>query len=534
MKRRNFLKASAALGMAGVAGQSCSSIGKSSTAPKFNIHPFIRTNPDAVFIRFTSIKEKTDAEAIRNEGYLLSKELMVMSPQGYSLDAPVNMKANWTDAQPKEGKPVVERLGVTTDPNFVEGWFNAIRELGPRRLFIRECCCPAQWEPMGFRAMCDRAGIDLRDLTSMDIWDLKEGKDYVLHTIPNGVVFKKVAYMAPMNEPGSCLINIAKLKAHGMGITACIKNLQGITCRRFHQFCTYYNTIKKAYEPKYHRYFKPDMASHIEALHAKHLKEGYPRWDRPGDSGGIWQETWANRALDNLSVTPTALNVVEGIYSQDGNGFGTGPHEKLGPHDVTSRDYMSNVVIFGKDPFRVDIVAHWLAGHEPGNFGLFHIGIERGMSDVLDPHDIPLYEWKEGKAAPIALDSLTRTPLVTYYLQRDYNGQNEPLYHLCDEPFDYSTWKKWKRVGDSAPRIRNLGLDNGNRVNLSLNLPERGPVGVTILNSRGETVGRLIDGDLDAGVHHVVWDNFSSPGMYTAYVKGMGWDAAQGVPVYPS
>ena len=150
--------------------------------------------------------------------------------------------------------------------------------------------------------------------------------------------------------------------------------------------------------------------------------------------------------------------MVEGIYSQDGNGLGAGPHEPLGSEGVTSRDYLSNVVLFGKNMFRVDILASWLAGHDPGNFGLFHIARERGMSDVLDPRDIPLYEWKNGLATPVKLESLTRTPLVTPYLRRDYNGGSEPEYHLCNEPFNYSAFRNVKKkacfrlqYGISAP-----------------------------------------------------------------------------------
>ena len=38
-------------------------------------------------------------------------------------------------------------------------------------------------------------------------------------------------------------------------------------------------------------------------------------------------------------------------------------------------DYMTNILIFGMDPLRVDLIGKWLGGHEPGNFGLFHIAI---------------------------------------------------------------------------------------------------------------------------------------------------------------
>jgi uncharacterized protein (DUF362 family) len=524
--------------MASLGIQGCAAAGKTASGPKFDVHPFIREHPDAVFVYHTSVSEKTDAAAIRQVGYTLSKELIVPSATGYPVSTKVNVKPNWTSAGPKDGKPVVEKLGINTDPNFMEGWLNAMRELGPQQFFARECCCPQQWEPMGWAAMCERAGIDLRPISPIHVWELKEGKDVIFKKIPNGVMLKEYAYMAPMNEEGSFLVNIAKLKSHGMGITASIKNLQGITCRRFHQFCSRYQDIRKEpkplYEVQYHKYFQNDFERHIEQLYGTHVRDGIPRWNRPGMNGGIWQETWVHRALDNLSVTPTNLNIVEGIYSQDGNGFGIGPHDKLGPYGVTSRDFMSNIVIFGKDPFRVDIIAHWLAGHEPGNFGLFHIGIERGMSNVLNPHDIPMYEWKNGQASQIQLDSLTRTPLVTYFLQRDYDGQTEPYFHLCNEPFDYSTWKSGKRVGEHTPGIRNLGTDGEGRINLAVTIPERGEAGVFVYNSRGELVWKLEHGDLDGGVHHVVWDNFASPGLYNFYVKGMGWDAKLGVPIYPA
>ncbi|HEX3000397.1 MAG TPA: twin-arginine translocation signal domain-containing protein, partial [Armatimonadota bacterium] len=166
MKRRDFLKSSAVAGMAGAAIPGCSSLGKSASGPKFNVHPFIRQNPNAVFVHFTSVKEKTDAEEIRQAGYGLSKELIVESPDGWSMDATVNVKPNWTSAGPKDGKPVVEKLGVNTDPNFVEGWVGAMRELGAKRFFIRESCCPTQWQPMGYVAMCERAGIDLREIST--------------------------------------------------------------------------------------------------------------------------------------------------------------------------------------------------------------------------------------------------------------------------------------------------------------------------------------------------------------------------------
>ena len=34
---------------------------------------------------------------------------------------------------------------------------------------------------------------------------------------------------------------------------------------------------------------------------------------------------------------------------------------------------MTNIPIFGKDAFRVDIIGTWLAGHEPGNGNFLYL-----------------------------------------------------------------------------------------------------------------------------------------------------------------
>jgi hypothetical protein len=231
--------------------------------------------------------------------------------------------------------------------------------------------------------------------------------------------------------------------------------------------------------------------------------------------------------IDSYSVTPTGINLVEGIYSLDGNGFGSGPHEGRG------KTYMSNNVIFGKDAFRVDIIAHWLAGHEPGNFGLFHIGIERGVSDVLDPFDIPIYLWEDGKAKKVQLDSLERTPLLTYYLRKNTNGFDESRYHMCDEPFDYSSWKLTGKINQiEVPSVRALGTDPNNKVVMEVSVPEKSDVYVDILNRHGEIVWRMDADGLEPGKHEVVWDGFSEPGLYNVYVKGMGWDAEREMVIY--
>jgi uncharacterized protein (DUF362 family) len=535
MKRRTFITSAAVGGAAGLLAQGClpaKQLRRERTdGPGFDIHPFVRKHAEAVFIHRTHVASKLDADALGNAGWQLARSLIVRTPSGgYPDSARILVKPNWTGAGPKDGKPGIEKLGVNTDPHFIAGWVEGMREAAPGKYFIRESGSPHLWEDMGYYRMAGEHGIDLRDLSSMDMWELKEG-DLNFVEIPDGVVFRKNGYLTPANEPDTVLVSIAKFKAHGMGITAAVKNLQGLSAKRFKQFCTRYDAIRSTYEKPYHPFFREDFERRIEASHARHLAAGIPRWDRPGEDGGIWMEQWCQRTLDSYSVTHPALSLVEGVYSQDGNGFGIGPHEKLGPYGVTSRDYLSNVVIFGIDPFRIDIIAHWLAGHEPGNFGLFHIGIERGFSDVLDPLDIPVYLWENGKAARTSLDTLDRIPLVTYYLQRDYKGQAEPRFHLCNEPFNYSAWKSGKRTG-AAPEVGTPYRDGSGRVAIDISLPRREDVYVEVLNSRGEHLWRLIADGMEPGVHQVVWDGFASPGLHSFFVRGMGWDTERKTVVF--
>ncbi len=533
MKRRDFMRTTVAAGASVLAGAGCSSMYKTRATPypQSNhdlLHPFIREHPEAVFIKLTDVASKSEEQAIHDAGFHLAKELFVQSPRGPRTR--IACKPNWTCNTLQDGKSVFEQRGINTDSFFVEGFLKGVRDAtGPKEIYLHECACPADWPAHGWPQMAERNGFILRDLTSRDFWEYRDGDDLKFVNIPNGTVSKSIAMQVPMTEPDTYIVNLAKLKAHGMGITAAIKNLQGISGRQFHQMCGGISNIFNRLDKRYHPYFHKNYPQRISELHKKHVQDGIPRWDRPGEKGntygGEYMEQWVQRMLDSLSVTPNGLSLVEGIYGRDGNGF------VLGPHDGKAMDFMCNQIIFGLDPFRVDIISHWLAGHEPGNFGLFHIGIERGMSNVLDPHDIPIYLWDEGKATLTRLDRFKRTPLVTYYLRRNYDGGDEPYYHMCDEPFDYSAWKA-RKTQAARPDVRGVGKDASGNVVMEVSLPEKDDVYVDVLNRHGEIVWSLRADGLEPGVHQVVWDGFCQPGLYNAYVKGMGWDAARQMVVY--
>ncbi len=227
-----------------------------------------------------------------------------------------------------------------------------------------------------------------------------------------------------MNEPDTWLLNIAKWKAHGMCLTQSVKNEQGLVVTPYVRFCPGWQMVTGVPD-----FMKADIHPRVESVvnrfFERHVKMGYARYDAQVPLGPIKQEIWAHKTLDHMSVMKTGLAMIEGIYARDGNGFNIG------------QDYLTNLVMFGKDKFRLDVIGLYLGGHEPGNVHLYRIAKERGLSDTFNPWEVPIYEWVNGEAVPRKLTDFARTPLKTYYLQR----AGEPEYHLVNEPFDYDRHK---------------------------------------------------------------------------------------------
>ena len=533
MKRRDFIKLSSAAGVAGVVGSHFDAAANPmyAQAGGFDLHPFIKAHPEAVFVYLTDVKEKTDKKGIYDASYKLASEMFVSTSggAGYPNSTKIAGKPNWTCAPQDRNDPTAS-MGIVTDLNFIEGYLKGVRAKGPQQVALRECACTNLWEPLGYKAMADRNNFDLTVLNDKDPWEYENG-EIIFKEVKNGVMAKEFAFMAPMNAPDSFLVNLAKFKSHYIagGVTGCVKNLQGTSARRFNSFCGSFADLFRQYPEGYHRYFIPGYLEKITELHKRHVAEGYPRWNekmaRAPFNFGIYIEQWAQRMCDaysTYSIGTNDIHILEGVYWRDGDGF------TLGPHDGRAKDFMANTTLFGRDPFRIDIVAHWLAMHEPGNFGLFHIANERGLTDVLDPFDIPVYTWKNGKAKKVKLDKIKRTPLRVDYGKKE----NEEVYHLCDEPFDYKAWKTTGKIAAIEPSIKAIGTDSSNHIVMDMNVPEKGDVYVDIMNSQGEVVWSMHAPDLEPGNHQVVWDGFCQPGMYNAYVKGMEWDAENEMVIY--
>jgi uncharacterized protein (DUF362 family) len=502
LSRREFIKASTLAGGA-VFLNFRKTWGKPSTSEFFALNDFIQSHPDAVFILRTSVDEKTNASALLDVGQKLGATLFVgkEDPVGaFSVDTEIILKPNIT-AWAWDIPPIEQTMGIQTDPYFVEGIISSLTNLGAaqQNLFIREANYDSsRADGKWYSDLAARSGIDLK---VFDTVDKLSAADVKWLDVPNGVWYNKIPYLSPVNAPRSCLVNIAKFKSHSMGMTLCSKNIQGTNARPYVAHCTAWGTTMAGVDPNH---VVPDAFTAIKSNYDRHVAAGIPRWDIPGAaSGGLWMETHTARCLDNNSVVQPIVNIIEGVYGREGP-FVSGPEDNNG----YGRDIMTNVVIFGKNARHVDVIGTYLAGHEPGNFGLFHIAIERGLSKYLDPNSIPLYEWKlDGSATLTPLQNFPRTPIRTLYLQK----AGEPQYHMVNEPYDYSGTTLVASAKPDKPDVFHISQNYPNPFNPSTSIqyyiPKSGNVRLEIFDIRGSLVDVLVDNYAHAGDHVAVWNS---------------------------
>ena len=393
-------------------------------APRyFGVDPFIESHPKAVFILRTRVADKADEGAKLRAGLTLARQIFVpRTTPGVPLTHRIVLKPNVTPVRSRN-RPAIENWGAATDPQFYEGLILGLKELGLKKLFFAEANNQWGWNWRGFVDIHERHGVQMNEPDRRSR-NFRENYEMVWAQAPGGVVFTRIPYYAPVSAPDTWLLNIAKWKCHGMCMSLAVKNEQGLVVQPFVRFCGGWPTVLGVpdwMKPEIH----PQVEQRVKASFERHLKLGYSRYDSRAELSPIRQEIWAQKTCDNMSVLRTGLAILEGIYGRDGDGFGAG------------NDYLTNLVMFSLDKFRLDLIGMYLGGHEPGNVHLFRIAKERGLSDTFNPWEVPVYEWVDGKAVPRKLTDFPRTPLKTYYLQKD----GEPYFHLVNEPFDYNKIK---------------------------------------------------------------------------------------------
>ena len=485
---------------------------RSSTSSLVGVHPFIFENQDAVFIMKTDVDVKTNASAIKQAGLSFGKSVFGLTDNpdnGVPLTHKIVIKPNLTCRSRSHKDYTIERsMGIVTDSNFTEGIIESLNELeiSGSQIYIREVNCPDDLADGGYIDMAERTGIDLKCINTP--YSQLNPDQIQWRDVEDGIYFKRIPYLWPVNAPDTWLLNISKLKAHAMGLTLCAKNLQGTIAMNYQQHCKFYGSHLNIKEED----VQPNAFNTILTNYNRHVAEDVPRWDRPGQEGGIWMETWGSRCLDNNSGTRAGLHIIEGIYGRDGH-FMDGPNE-----GNLANDYMTNYIIFGLNPYYVDIIGHWIGGHEPGNFGLFHMAREQGIISTINPVNIPIYEWDaDGGAILKALSEFQRHDLKTYYLQKDYDGGIEETWHMVDEPFDYTSVSN-TRITPFQPPF-NLGENFPNPVSakthITYQIRKPGHVLIEVINQQGRTVAILVNMHVDTGNHMITWNSSNHPaGIY--------------------
>ncbi len=530
--RRSFLKSAALTGSALAAGPvKTLASRKQTSAGYFGLHQFIENNPDAVFIMRTNVSDYMNTTEMVDAGLEFARSVFVPKSEGVPLTHLIPIKPNaryengW-QVNVQSRKTAASRVQgyKGTDANFTEGVIEAMKELGfsSEQFFLREVNIRSTGTgSTPYPEMAERTGVELRDMSD-NVGVISEN-DLVWVDTPDGIWYRKIPYLWPINAPDTFMLNLGKMKAHGMGITLAAKNLQGSIAKPYQAHCTAWNanmSISSANK-------NPEAKTLIKENYERHLADGVPRWDRPGENtwnSGIGMETWASRCIDNNANTPCGLHVIESIYGVDGNFF-VGPHTvdglQLNDKHGESWEFLMNYIIFGQNAFHCDIIGHWLAGHEPGNLGLFHMAMDNNLSKYLNPMSIPLYEWKDGEAVAANLTDFERTELLTYYLQRNYDSTQptEDYWHLMNEAFDYSTVSVDQSCSDDRPEAFVLHQNRPNPFNpntaIQFSIPNAGNARLEVYNASGQLVEVLADRYFSAGSHMVNWNTSGrSSGVY--------------------
>ncbi len=421
--RRDFIRTGTAAIVGTAAGTRLNAAPLRTPLAFFGLHPLIEQNPKAVFIRRTHVPDKMDEPSKLREGLTLAREIFLpMDRPGIPITHRVIVKPNCTNVHTRN-RPDVECWGTGTDPQFYEGMVRGLQEIGLKKFYSPEANNFHTWNVRGFVDINERLGVEMNEPERRPR-HFADSYEMTWTRVPDPVVYLRIPHFTPVNEKDTWLLDIAKWKSHGMCMTLSVKNQQGLVVSPYVQFCAGWQMVTGVPD-----YMKPDINPNVEAMVQRyfenHLRMGYSRYNSKAELSPIRQEIWAHKTCDNTSVLKTGLAMIEGIYARDGDGFAVGD------------DYMTNLVMFSKDKFRLDVIGMYLGGHEPGNINLFRIAKERGLTDTFNPWEIPIFEWTAGEAVPRKLTDFQRTPLKTYYLQKD----GEPYLHLVNEPFDYDKHK---------------------------------------------------------------------------------------------
>jgi hypothetical protein len=253
INRRDFLKSSSLLyGSLGFVGGASVFAAESAPSGYFGAHPFVEQHPEAVFILRTHVDRKTNSAACKQVGLDLGRSLFVpMDNTGVPVTHNIATKPNLTahdTVDEKRGFTLEDTMGIATDVFFVEGLFESLKELGVAgsKMHTRDVNGGGVLDGRGYLAMARRVGATVRAAknTIRIEEDANDARAFAWKEVPGGgVVYTQIPYLWPFNAPDSWNLNVAKFKAHEMGMTLTAKNWQGANAAPFQGYCQKWRNI---------------------------------------------------------------------------------------------------------------------------------------------------------------------------------------------------------------------------------------------------------------------------------------------------
>jgi hypothetical protein len=369
--RRDFLTSSSLLcGTAAFGGPVLILVNPPKPTGYFGVHPFVDRHPEAVFLLRTHVESKTNSSACKRAGLEFGRSVFVPMdqtgvPATYNIATKPNLTAH--DAvDKKRGFTLEDTMGIATDVFFVEGLFESLMDLGiaGTRMHTRDANGARVIEPRGYVAMAQRVGATVTPSkdTIKTPDHANDAEAFVWKEVPGGIVSTQIPYLWPFNARDSWNLNVAKFKAHEMGLTLTAKNWQGSHPTPFQRYCAQWadiDSLQKLEKQINKEYINPKVHQTVNASFKQHTNT-IPRWntpevprDDPAYNEAYWytamcMELWAHRTIDNLAASPMGLHIIEGIYGRDGD-FNYGPNPLGNENNYNGRawDYMTNIVIFG-------------------------------------------------------------------------------------------------------------------------------------------------------------------------------------------
>jgi uncharacterized protein (DUF362 family) len=532
--RQSALTAAALGGVYGGDGYSAArhaSIRTDTSHDFFSFAPFLEENPNAVFVKRTAVNGMRDYDGFEREGNILARQIFQPAPHGWTTRTKIAIKPNIVRARPPKGEDPELTQGIVTNPYFVGGFIDGMRKAGPSDYTVLERgATDEMFKARRYTEVSQKKKFRLLNYGYRRYTDYKDS-ELNWHEVPDGRIWRRLPTLRPVLDPETMYISIPTLKAHNLGvITLSVKNQQGVIPTGYGHFCQNLRGLTRKTAAQL-EHFRPlyDIGRFVTSEMKRHIEEGYFRWD----CEGVQEELWAQRTLETFNIVRPALSVIEGIVARDGD------------YDSTGRDFLHNIVIFGRSPLYVDMIGHYLAGHGPWNVGLFRIARERGMIPTVLPQNIDVYEitdkgpafiediesWE--KKFPVAVGH--HSIKITHASKRYPVGYTTPdEFIFLDDPVTNQILK-----GERFSRSMNFQMFHdtvpGSPITFSYEIEKAGAVQLTIFDTVGHPVNVLVKHHQASGLHTVHWDMIDACGLpvpqghYAAQLRANGRSIIQKV-----